>query len=220
MRHVACRRTVVVSDVVPGSGAAGILLGRPVFTDPFMPTAAAGARTILFGDWSRYWVRTVGGLRFERSDDFAVDRDVIALPRELARRRRADRHHRGDQGLAGRRRVTRARASTSPGRGFPFVTPAGSEGPGRLRSAATGPDLRPPLARPSTGLLRSTRPPGERRGRYPRRSGRRYSGRTTFTEVYAPERRLRGLGGGCLGEESGVALWTLRTRGRSVRGLG
>lgn len=64
--------------MVPGSGVAGTLLGRPVFPDSFMPTAAAGARTILF-DWSRYWVRTVGGLRFERSDDFAFDRDVISF---------------------------------------------------------------------------------------------------------------------------------------------
>jgi len=66
-------------DIPPGTGAAGTLLGRPVFVDPNMPAVAAGAKSILFGDWSRYFVRTVRELRFERSDDFAFDRDLVTF---------------------------------------------------------------------------------------------------------------------------------------------
>ncbi|MFC9559915.1 phage major capsid protein [Agromyces sp. NPDC056965] len=70
---------VFSADVIPGSGSAGTLLGRPVYTDPTMPAMAANAKSILFGDISAYWVRQVGGLRFERSEDFAHDRDVISF---------------------------------------------------------------------------------------------------------------------------------------------
>lgn len=40
---------------------------------------AANAKSILFGDWSRYVVRIVNGLRFERSDDFAFGSDVVTF---------------------------------------------------------------------------------------------------------------------------------------------
>ncbi|TNY38695.1 phage major capsid protein [Thermomonospora catenispora] len=66
-------------DIPPGTGAAGTLLGRPVFVDPNMPTVAPGAKSILFGDWSRYVVRSVREMRFERSDDFAFDRDMVTF---------------------------------------------------------------------------------------------------------------------------------------------
>lgn len=33
-----------------------MLLGRPVYTSAFMPTAAASAKTIAFGDFSYYWI--------------------------------------------------------------------------------------------------------------------------------------------------------------------
>ncbi|SFO52675.1 phage major capsid protein, HK97 family [Pseudonocardia ammonioxydans] len=72
------------NDVPAGTGAAGTLLGRPVYLDPTMPDVGVGAKCIAFGDWSRYWVRQVEGLRFERSDDFAFDRDVVTF-RALAR---------------------------------------------------------------------------------------------------------------------------------------
>lgn len=77
-------RYVFSADVIPGSGSAGTLLGRPVYTDPTMPAMAANAKSILFGDISAYWVRQVGGLRFERSEDFAYDRDTITF-RAVAR---------------------------------------------------------------------------------------------------------------------------------------
>lgn len=75
---------VFSTDIIPGSGSAGTLLGRPVFTDPNMPAMAANAKSVIFGDISRYWVRQVNGLRFERSNDFAFDKDLITF-RAVAR---------------------------------------------------------------------------------------------------------------------------------------
>ena len=77
-------RYVFSTDIIPGSGAAGTLLGRPVFTDPNMPAMAAGAKSVAFGDISRYWVRQVNGLRFERSNDYAFANDLVTF-RCLAR---------------------------------------------------------------------------------------------------------------------------------------
>lgn len=58
-------------------GAPDSLLGKPVHTDPNVPTTALSAKSVLFGDFSQYFVRMVNGISFERSDDFAFDRDVI-----------------------------------------------------------------------------------------------------------------------------------------------
>lgn len=71
-------------DVPPGSGAAGTLLGRPVYLDPTMPAVGSNAKAIAFGDLSRYWVRQVEGLRFDRSDDYAFAHDLVTF-RALAR---------------------------------------------------------------------------------------------------------------------------------------
>jgi HK97 family phage major capsid protein len=49
----------------------------PVLTDPFMPATALNAKSVVFGDFSRYFVRLVGGVRFERSDEFAFSTDLI-----------------------------------------------------------------------------------------------------------------------------------------------
>lgn len=70
---------VFSTEIEPGSGASGTILGRPVFCDPNMPAIGASAKSVLFGDISKYWVRRVNGLRFERSDDFAFDRDLITF---------------------------------------------------------------------------------------------------------------------------------------------
>jgi HK97 family phage major capsid protein len=64
-------------------GAPDLLLGKPLVADPFMPaipTATGAAVTpIAFGDFSQYFVRLVGGLRFERSDDFAFGSDLVTF---------------------------------------------------------------------------------------------------------------------------------------------
>jgi HK97 family phage major capsid protein len=52
----------------PGFGGNGVLanaapdtiLGRPVWDDPDVPVMAANAKSILFGDFSAYWIRDVG----------------------------------------------------------------------------------------------------------------------------------------------------------------
>ncbi|WP_426404223.1 phage major capsid protein [Streptomyces sp. R-07] len=58
-------------------GAPDRILGKPVYTDPNVPAVALGAKSIMFGDFSTYFVREVESLRFERSDDFAFNTDLI-----------------------------------------------------------------------------------------------------------------------------------------------
>jgi HK97 family phage major capsid protein len=40
---------------------------------------ATGSKSIAFGDFSQYFVRLVGGVRFERSDDFAFGSDLVTF---------------------------------------------------------------------------------------------------------------------------------------------
>lgn len=60
-------------------GSPDLLLGKPLVADPFMPATATGAKSIAFGDFSQYFVRMVGGIRFERSDDFAFGSDLVSF---------------------------------------------------------------------------------------------------------------------------------------------
>jgi HK97 family phage major capsid protein len=55
------------------------LMGYPVYVDPFMPAAANGAEYIAFGAMDRYFIRIVNGIRFERSDEFRFQNDLIAF---------------------------------------------------------------------------------------------------------------------------------------------
>jgi HK97 family phage major capsid protein len=55
------------------------ILGYPVYVDPFMPAMANGAESIAFGAMDRYFVRIVNGIRFERSDEFRFQNDLIAF---------------------------------------------------------------------------------------------------------------------------------------------
>ncbi len=58
-------------------GAPDTLLGKRLLTDPFIPAVALSARSILFGDFSQFYVRMVESIRFERSDDYAFNTDLI-----------------------------------------------------------------------------------------------------------------------------------------------
>lgn len=51
------------------AGSPDMLLGRPVYTSSFMPTVAAGAKTILFGDLGYYWVADREGRSFKRLNE-------------------------------------------------------------------------------------------------------------------------------------------------------
>jgi HK97 family phage major capsid protein len=60
-------------------GSPDLLLGKPLVADPFMPAMGVSAKSILFGDFSQFFVRLVGGVRFERSDDFAFGSDLVTF---------------------------------------------------------------------------------------------------------------------------------------------
>jgi HK97 family phage major capsid protein len=55
------------------------ILGYPVYVDPFMPAMANTNESIAFGAMDRYFVRIVNGIRFERSDEFRFQNDLIAF---------------------------------------------------------------------------------------------------------------------------------------------
>ena len=60
-------------------GAPDVLLGKPVYTDPNVAAVATSAKSVIFGDISAYHVRIAGGVRFERSDDFAFQSDLVTF---------------------------------------------------------------------------------------------------------------------------------------------
>lgn len=61
------------------AGTPDTMIGKPIYTDPFMPAIATSAKSIVFGDISQYFVRLAGGVRFERSDDFAFNTDLVTF---------------------------------------------------------------------------------------------------------------------------------------------
>lgn len=52
------------------------LMGRPVVVDTNVADAATSAKSLVFGDFSGYFIRDVAGVRIERSDDFAFGNDL------------------------------------------------------------------------------------------------------------------------------------------------
>lgn len=60
-------------------GAPDVLLGKPVKTDPNVAAVATSAKSVLFGDFSKYFVRLVNGVRFERSDEYAFNTDLVTF---------------------------------------------------------------------------------------------------------------------------------------------
>jgi HK97 family phage major capsid protein len=54
-----------------------MLLGNPVYTDPDVPVMAASAKSILYGDFSWYWIRDVNGILIQRLNElFAMNGQV------------------------------------------------------------------------------------------------------------------------------------------------
>lgn len=51
------------------AGKPDTILNRPVITSQYMPTAAAGEKTILFGDFSYYWIADRQGRTFKRLNE-------------------------------------------------------------------------------------------------------------------------------------------------------
>lgn len=58
-------------------GAPDTILSKPVYTDPNIAAVALSARSVLFGDISQYFVRQVGSIRFEQSEHFAFNTDLM-----------------------------------------------------------------------------------------------------------------------------------------------
>lgn len=61
------------------AGQPDSLLGKPVVSDTNVPTVALGAKSVCFGDFAAYVVRFAGGVRFERSDEFAFNADLVTF---------------------------------------------------------------------------------------------------------------------------------------------
>lgn len=61
------------------AGTPDTLVGKPIYVDPFVPAIATGAKSIVFGDISQYFVRLAGGVRFERSDEYAFNTDLVTF---------------------------------------------------------------------------------------------------------------------------------------------
>jgi HK97 family phage major capsid protein len=61
------------------AGSPDMILGKPVLTDPNVPATALSAKSLVFGDFSQFFVRFAGGVRFERSDDYAFNTDLVTF---------------------------------------------------------------------------------------------------------------------------------------------
>jgi HK97 family phage major capsid protein len=59
--------------------ARDLLLGYPLYENPAMASPATSAKSVIFGHLPSYFARTVGGLRLDRSDDYAFQNDLITF---------------------------------------------------------------------------------------------------------------------------------------------
>lgn len=53
------------------------LLGYPVYIDTNVASQASNAKVVGFGDFSAYYIRTVGDFVFDRSDDYGFNTDLV-----------------------------------------------------------------------------------------------------------------------------------------------
>ena len=56
-----------------------LLLSYPIFENPDMASAGTGVKSVVFGDLASYYVREVGGIRLDRSDDYAFANDQVTF---------------------------------------------------------------------------------------------------------------------------------------------
>ena len=59
--------------------ARDLLLGYPIYENPAMASPATTAKSVIFGNLPSYFVRQVGGIRLDRSDDFAFQNDLVTF---------------------------------------------------------------------------------------------------------------------------------------------
>jgi HK97 family phage major capsid protein len=60
-------------------GTPDVLLGYPLIENPHMASAATAVKTLIAGHLPSYFVRQVGGIRLDRSDDFAFGQDLVSF---------------------------------------------------------------------------------------------------------------------------------------------
>lgn len=64
----------------PGlAGSPDTILGKPVIIEPNIAATGLSAKSVLFGDLGAYITRIAGGIRFERSDEFAFGTDQVSF---------------------------------------------------------------------------------------------------------------------------------------------
>ena len=56
-----------------------LLLSKPVYENPHCPSVATSAKSVIVGHMPSFFVRTVGGIRLDRSDDFAFNADLVTF---------------------------------------------------------------------------------------------------------------------------------------------
>jgi HK97 family phage major capsid protein len=56
-----------------------LLLGYPVFENPAMASTGSAAKSVIFGHLPSYYVRQVGGIKLDRSDDFAFSSGLVTF---------------------------------------------------------------------------------------------------------------------------------------------
>lgn len=61
------------------AGAPDVILGHPVIVSQEMPTMAASAKAILFGNLNRFWIRDVRGIRVVRMNERYAEYDQVGF---------------------------------------------------------------------------------------------------------------------------------------------
>jgi len=59
--------------------AQDLLLGYPVFENPAIVDTATSAKSVIFGHLPSYYVRQVGGIKLDRSDDYAFNAGLVTF---------------------------------------------------------------------------------------------------------------------------------------------
>lgn len=59
--------------------APATILDKPYVVDPNVAAIATGAKTVVFGDFSTYYIRDVESLRFEQSLEYAFNTDMVTF---------------------------------------------------------------------------------------------------------------------------------------------
>jgi HK97 family phage major capsid protein len=62
-----------------GADKTDLLLGYSIAENPDLASAGTAATSVLFGDLASYYVREVGGIRLDRSDDYAFANDQVTF---------------------------------------------------------------------------------------------------------------------------------------------